>query len=82
MKLDDGSSGWREWNLKQWCQIDLVWTPGHEGIEGNELVDDAAKLAAKGNTSDKVKLPQFLRWKQLLISVSATQQTLKKNLKA
>ena len=80
-KLEDGSTGWKEWKLKQWCRIDLVWTPGHEGIKGNELADGAAKLTAKGETSDKVKLPYFLRRKQLPISISATRQTLKKNLK-
>ena len=53
-KLEDGSLSWKDWNLKQWCRVDLVWTPGHKGIEGNKLVDNAAKLAAKGDTSDNV----------------------------
>lgn len=82
MKLKDGSKGWKEWTLKQWCRVDLIWTPGHEGIEGNERADSAAKSAAKGESSDKVKLPNFLKRKQLPISISATRQTLKKDLKA
>ena len=82
MKLKDGSIGWKEWKLKQWCRVDLIWTPGHEGIEGNERADVEAKNAAKVESSDKVKLPNFLKQKQLLISISATRQTLKKVLKA
>ena len=35
-RLDDGSRGWKEWRLKVRCETTLTWTPGHEGIEGNE----------------------------------------------
>jgi hypothetical protein len=43
---------------------------GHEGIEGNELVDIEAKEAAKGRTLDTKHLPPYLR-KPLLINPTA-----------
>jgi ribonuclease HI len=38
-----------------WCtpslkQIRLVWVPGHDGVEMNELVDGDAKAAARGES--------------------------------
>lgn len=39
--------GWKEWNLRRRCKVKLVWTPGHEGIEGNERVDEEAKAAVE-----------------------------------
>ena len=41
--------------------LTLQWTAGHEGIAGNELVDQEAKLAAEGKTSEKHSLPVYLR---------------------
>ena len=43
VRLEDGSTGWKEWGLKRWCKVKLVWTPGHEGIDGNEKADEEAK---------------------------------------
>jgi hypothetical protein len=60
----------------------LTWTPGHEGIEGNERADKAAKSAASGHSSEQKDLPVFLRRKPLPVSVSATKQVLKKKMKA
>jgi ribonuclease HI len=80
-RLQDGAYGWKEWYLKRWCNVELIWTPGHEGIDGNELADAQAKLAAQGKSSPPSKLPPFLRRKPLPTSISATRQTLKKRLK-
>ena len=81
-KLEDGSLGWKEWKLKVKCEVNFVWTPGHEGIEGNEKADEAAKDAASGQTSKTKDLPPFLRRKPLPVSISATKQLLKKKMKA
>ena len=29
--------------LKMRCRVEFVWTPGHEGVDGNERVDEEAK---------------------------------------
>ena len=50
--------------------LTLRWTAGHEGIEGNEIVDREAKKAADGLTSDKSLLPPYLK-KPLLTNPSA-----------
>lgn len=80
-QLPDGSQGWKDWRLKTKCKIEFVWTPGHEGIKGNELADEQAKLAAQGEASPRNELPPFLRRKPLPTSISATRQSLKKNTK-
>jgi len=80
-KLEDGSMGWKEWGLKRWCKVELVWTPGHEGIDGNEKADEEAKRATQGESSLAKDLPAFLRRKPLPISISATRQLLKKKMK-
>jgi ribonuclease HI len=80
-RLEDGSTGWKEWNLKQWCKVNFVWTPGHEGILGNERADEEAKKAAQCNSSPLKDLPPFIRKKPLPISISATRQSLKQDLK-
>ena len=80
-RLEDGSVGWIEWRLKRWCKTRFVWTPGHEGIDGNERADEEAKRAAQGESSPAKDLPPFLRRKPLPLSVSATRQLLKKKMK-
>ena len=36
-------------------KIEIHWTPGHEGVVGNECADELAKEAAKGESSNTVK---------------------------
>ena len=81
VRLEDGNKGWKEWNLKRWCKVKFVWTPGHEGIEGNERADEIAKQATEEGSSPRRKLPTFLRRKSLPTSISATRQTLKGSIK-
>ena len=79
-RLDDGSTGWKDWRLKMTSEVEFIWTPGHEGIIGNELVDTEAKAAAQGDSSPTSELPPLLRKKPLPISISSTRQVLKNNL--
>ena len=81
-RIEDGSLDWKEWHLKVECKVNLVWTPGHEDIDGNEQADQAAKDAASGQSSEAEDLPPFLRRKSLPVSISATRQLLKKKIKA
>lgn len=80
-RLPDSSTGQKEWNLKQCCKVTFIWTPGHEGIDGNKAADVEAKLAAQGESSPPRDLPPFLCKKALPISILATQQELKKKAK-
>jgi ribonuclease HI len=50
--------------------LTIRWTAGHIGIDGNELVDEEAKKAAKGQSSEPSSLPHILQWK-LKISTTA-----------
>lgn len=77
IKTSDGTTGWKDWDLKQWCKVRFVWTPGHEGIVGNKRADEEAKLAANGESSAKRELPAWVRRTNLPTSVSATRQALK-----
>jgi hypothetical protein len=60
--------------------LTLRWTAGHVNIEGNELADQEAKLAAEGTTSAASSLPKILR-KPLKHNKSAAKQAHKKKLK-
>jgi ribonuclease HI len=40
--------------------LTIRWTAGHIGIDGNELVDEEAKKAAKGQSSEPSSLPRIL----------------------
>ena len=80
-ELADGTKGWKNWNLKQWCKVNFVWVPGHEDIDGNEKADEEAKQAVELGSSPWWNLPAFLHRKELPISISATRQVLKSNIK-
>ncbi|KAI0767744.1 hypothetical protein C8Q74DRAFT_1163953, partial [Fomes fomentarius] len=54
-------------------KLTVRWISGHSGAEGNEMVDEEAKWAAQGNSSDAAELPEFLRG-VLPDGVSATRQ--------
>jgi hypothetical protein len=54
-------------------ELTIRWTAGHVGIDGNELVDEEAKKAAKGQSSEPASLPRILRQK-LKISTAALKQ--------
>ena len=79
--LSDSSKGWKEWKLKRWCKVKFVWVLGHEDIDGNEKANEEAKQAVKTGSSPHRQLPTFLRRKELPISISATRQELKGDIK-
>ena len=81
VKLTNGTVGWKDWGLKRWCKVKFIWTPGHEGIGGNEKADEEAKLAAEEGSSPRRQLPTWVRRKGLPVSVSATRQRLKSEAK-
>ena len=81
VELNRKSRGWKDWKLRKWCKVKFVWVPGHEDIDGNEKADEEAKQAAEVGSSPRRKLPTLLRRKDLPISISATRQALKGNIK-
>lgn len=56
-RLEDGSTGWKDWGIKRWCKVKFIWTPGHEDIEGNEQADEEAKRAAERGSSPLSSYP-------------------------
>jgi ribonuclease HI len=81
-RLKDGSMGWIDWQLESHCKVKFIWTPGHEGIEGNERADEEAKRAAEQGSNARKDLPPFVRRKLLPISISATRCFLKREIKS
>ncbi|KLO10469.1 hypothetical protein SCHPADRAFT_794770, partial [Schizopora paradoxa] len=64
---------------KQRPQLQMLghWTPGHADIEGNELSDVQAKLAARGQSSPTKRLPKVFQ-KCLPHSAAARKQAYRK----
>lgn len=62
-------------SLRSNISLHLNWTPGHEGIDGNEKADAEAKKASLGDVSDVESLPRTLREK-LPFSSSAVRQAM------
>ncbi|KAG1762216.1 hypothetical protein EDD22DRAFT_778685 [Suillus occidentalis] len=54
-------------------KVVLKWSPGHEGIHGNKMMDKEVKLAAtsRTNNSSCEDLPKYLRHRTLPLSTSA-----------
>lgn len=59
----------------------LKWVAAHEGVVGNERVDEEAKKAAQGDSSPREELPPILR-RRLPYSASAVKQEFAEKLKA
>jgi ribonuclease HI len=59
--------------------IHLEWSPGHEGIQGNEVADRLAKRASAGDTSNNSDLPPLLRH-TLPLSTAALKMHFKKSI--
>jgi hypothetical protein len=56
--------------------VTVFWVPGHSNIHGNEEADKQAKKAAEGrqNNSPQARLPHYLRFNSLPLSISALKQ--------
>jgi len=61
--------------------LDVTWIKGHNGSVGNERVDNEAKKAVKGTSSQSPNLPDILIGTMLLLSTLAMKQVYNKSLK-
>ena len=61
-------------------KLDIAWVKGHMEIEGNEMVDKAAKEAAGGESSEVSSLPSLLATIPLPVSASASKQNYRASL--
>src|SRR5882724_13459397 len=49
------------WTIHPGIEIKLRWMPRHVGIPGNKWVDEEAKQAAKGQSSERTRFPAVCR---------------------
>ena len=54
--------------------LNVSWVSGHDGVAGNEHVDNEAKAAAVGSSSAELELPPLLHSSPLPHSVTAAKQ--------
>ena len=57
--------------------MSIVWVKGHINVEGNEMVDKAAKVVATGTSSQEALMPPEWATPTLPVSVSAWKQAYK-----
>ncbi|KAF9521911.1 hypothetical protein CPB83DRAFT_751457, partial [Crepidotus variabilis] len=57
----------------------VVWTPGHEGLVGNERADEEARKASEEGSSRERLLPKYIR-KPLPHSQAAVKAAYRKEL--
>lgn len=62
------------------CNLNAHWISSHSRVRGNEKVDELAKEAAYGTSSERIKLPHLLR-NPIPVSASATRQAYHEKLK-
>jgi ribonuclease HI len=64
-------------NVNMGYSLTIRWISGHSGAMGNEMVDEAAKEAAEGESSPLDDLPKYIQKRNgiLPLSISALKQT-------
>ena len=55
-------------------QLKISWISGHDGVAGNEKVDEEAKAVAKGDSSPWQELPMLLQSDPLPLGAMAVKQ--------